>query len=68
MGSRALSVGAPLTRTVPRRHPEDRLLFSPAALKTYPFQAVQERLFGMGQNTAHQTHVLRVSQATRRTL
>ena len=68
VGSRASSVGTPLTRTVHRRHAEDRLLFSPAYLKTYPFQAVQERLFGMGQNTAHQTHVSPASQATRRTL
>jgi hypothetical protein len=41
--------------------PEDRLLFLLVYLKTYPLQAVQGRLFGMGQSKAHQwIHVLLV--------
>jgi hypothetical protein len=50
--------------------PEDRLLFIPVYLKTYPLQVVQGRLFGMGQSKAHQwIHVLLVVlQATLCTL
>ncbi len=41
--------------------PEDRLLCILVYLKTYPLQAVQGRLFGMGQSKAHQwLHVLMV--------
>src|SRR5712671_7700689 len=34
--------------------PEDRLLFMLASVKTYSLQAVQGRLFGLGQSKAHQ--------------
>jgi hypothetical protein len=50
--------------------PENRLLCILVYLKTYPLQAVQGRLFGMGQSKAHPwIHVLlTVLQATLRAL
>ncbi len=44
----------PTYKNCPLPTPEDRLLFILVYLKTYTLQAVQERLFGMGQSKAHQ--------------
>src|SRR6266849_2920461 len=41
-------------KTCPLPTPEDRLFFLLTYLKTYSFQVVQGRLFGMGQSKAHQ--------------
>src|SRR5262249_49795061 len=46
-------------KNCPLPTPEDRLLFILAYLKTSALQVVQGRLFGLGQNKAHQwIHVL----------
>jgi hypothetical protein len=46
-------------KNCPLPTPEERLLFIPVYLKTFPLQGVQGRLFGMGQSNAHQwIHVL----------
>src|SRR6266849_1813493 len=41
-------------KNCPLPTPKDRLFFLLTSLKTYSFQVVQGRLFGMGQSKAHQ--------------